>query len=286
MTSLPPNPPGPPPPEVPAELPAEAAEDAAPHAAPNTAPDAAAPERRRPRGRTSLIIASAALLGIVAGLGTGYTVQADRKPTPLPPLSQAELSYPDKPLPEDEYEPIPAKHDRRVKTDGDLRKLLVDKPKGARETVLDRSPDGWVPLSTYAREYTEVRRMFRYTVAQDIRRVAGVEWQSGRQELTTVRLVQFHDLTARSAAEHARSQQNYMSMEDWAASDGRPLKGSGNGLYWIDEAPDRKPGYLPYYSNRAIAWRGDIMMDIEIDSARPVSEKAIRELAERQLERL
>ncbi|MER6602915.1 hypothetical protein ABT305_31475 [Streptomyces parvus] len=53
--------------------------------------------RPRPRGRTTLIIAAAALLGIAVG----YGVQAEREPTP------------------------PAAQDRRVKTDGDLRKLLV-----------------------------------------------------------------------------------------------------------------------------------------------------------------
>lgn len=286
MTSLPPNPPGPPPPEVPAELPAEAAEDAAPHTAPDAAPNAAAPERRRPRGRTSLIIASAALLGIVAGLGTGYTVQADRKPTPLPPLSQAKLSYPDKPLSEDEYEPVPAKHDRRVKTDGDLRKLLVDQPKGAREAEIDRSPDGWVSLAAYAREYESPSSMFGDLVCGNVRRIAGVAWSDGQYRATSIRLVQFRGIEGRTTPDHAERQQAYMSRDEWAASPGHPIKGSGNGMYWIDEAPRRDPGYLPAYVNRAIAWRGDIMMDIQIYDTAPISDKDIRKLAQRQWERL
>ena len=47
----------------------------------------AVPERPRRRGRTTLLIACAALLGAVAGVCTGYVVQADREPTALPPLS-------------------------------------------------------------------------------------------------------------------------------------------------------------------------------------------------------
>src|SRR5262245_24774374 len=44
--------------------------------------------RRRRRGRTLLLIATAAVLGVVAGTVTGYAVQSDRPPTPLRPLAQ------------------------------------------------------------------------------------------------------------------------------------------------------------------------------------------------------
>lgn len=271
--------PPPPPSAPPAAAVADTVADTAPAAS-------AAPARRRPRGRTSLIISAAALLGVVSGVATGYTIQADRKPTPLPPLSQAKLSYPDEYVPEDEWEPVPAKHDRRVSTDGDLRKLLLDKPDGAREPLLDESPEDWVPLTGYAREFQASGHMFGTFAEQDIRRVAGAEWASGEYRLTTIRLVQFHEFTERSAPAHARGQQSYIPKEEHANSKGRALKGSGNGLYWVDEAPKRKPGYLPSYRNRAVAWRGDIMMDISIYDTRPISAEDIRKLAEQQLERL
>ncbi|WP_241027683.1 hypothetical protein [Streptomyces verrucosisporus] len=94
----------------PGRPPAPASAGGTPHgpardAARATGPGTAAPRR----GRTALLLACAALLGTVGGLAGGYTVQADRAPTPLPPLSQAELSYPKKPLPEDEApEPLTA----------------------------------------------------------------------------------------------------------------------------------------------------------------------------------
>lgn len=302
MESVPPKPSeepegAPPPPEdepaaptasAPAPAGGEPSPDAPAEAGPGTAgdeTDAAAPAHR-PRGRTSLIIASAALLGVVAGVATGYTVQADREPTPLPPLSQAKLSYPEKYVPEDEWEPIPAKHDRRVKTDGDLRKLLLDKPKGAREALFGTSPDGWIPLTSYAAEFEASAHMLQEFTEGDIRRVAGTAWDSGQYRMTTVRLVQFHDLVHRSALTHAAGQQLYMPGDQYAASDGRPFGGPDNGLYWVDEAPQEKAGYLPTYRNRAVAWRGDIMLDIFIQDVRPISAKDIRELAERQLERL
>lgn len=252
---------------------------------PPTVPEPAAGEpQRRPRGRTPLIIASAALLGIVAGVATGYTVQAERPPTPLPPLSQAALSYPDEHLPAGKHQPGP--HDRALKTDGDLRKLLIEKPKGARTPLADPSPDGWVPLSTYVREYEHPDAVFRDFASWDIRRVAGADWETGRYREVSIRLVQFHDHLEANARVHAAGQQTYMSGEEYAGANGHPLRGPGDGLYWVDEAPRRTPGYLPAYDNRAIASRGDIMMDIQVYDVRPVDEEDIRELAERQWGRL
>lgn len=44
--------------------------------------------RVRRRGRTALLIATAAVLGLVGGACAGYLIQADREPTKLPSLSQ------------------------------------------------------------------------------------------------------------------------------------------------------------------------------------------------------
>ncbi|MEV8534780.1 hypothetical protein [Streptomyces sp. NPDC051211] len=50
--------------------------------------------RRRRTGRTVALIAAAAVLGVLAGTVTGYAVQLDRAPTPLPPLAQQHLPAP------------------------------------------------------------------------------------------------------------------------------------------------------------------------------------------------
>ncbi|MDT0378575.1 hypothetical protein RM572_07255 [Streptomyces sp. DSM 42041] len=251
-------------------------------------PGADAPEEpapRRPRGRTTLLLAAAALLGVVAGVATGYTVQAERPPTPLPPLSQAQLSYPDKHVPADEWEPVPAKHDRRVRTDGDLRKLLVKKPKGAREFSFLPITDGWVTPADYARGFEQPGSMFDSLLEMNVRRIAATEWEHGDQ-VTSVVLVQFHDQSARSAPGHAWSQGSYMVGDDYAGNGGHPIEGSDDGRYWVYDTPFREPGYLPVYGARALACRGDIVLDIHITDTGPIGSDEIRDIAERQLERL
>lgn len=150
-----------------------------------TEPPAAAdaPVRRRPRGRTTLIIAAAALLGISGGAAVGYGIQAERAPTPLAALSQPGLGYPAKPLSADRAPaPLPVAQDRRVRTDGDLRKLLVDRPKGAKKTITDELglDDGWQPLDQYAETYyDDPHFMFESLSELDLRRVASVAWRQG-----------------------------------------------------------------------------------------------------------
>ncbi|WP_410537935.1 hypothetical protein [Streptomyces sp. KL2] len=287
MSTLPPRPAEPPEPAPEAEA-AQVLPAGPPPPPPADTPPAApvqGPPRRR--GRTALLLACAALLGTVGGLAGGYTVQADRAPTPLPPLSQAELSYPKKPLPEGEGpEPLTAEEDRRVRTDGDLRKLLLDRPKGARESEMTSESDGWLPLSGYAQQFESPSRMFTYLADENLRRIATAAWRPSARRTVSVRLVQFREEKRRSALDHAEKQQSYMPSDSHAGNDGSALKGSGNGRYYTFDRPDRRPGYLPMYRARAIAQRGDVMMDIWIYDTKPIAERDIRSLAERQLERL
>ncbi len=105
--------------------------------------------RPRRRGRTTLLIAVAAVLGVVAGTCTGFLVQANRAPDALPSLSQATLTQA-KGL---TSEPLSAAQDRRVKVDGDLRKLLLKRPSGARDADYTTGEDGWLDLAGYAEMY-------------------------------------------------------------------------------------------------------------------------------------
>ncbi|MFF1500664.1 hypothetical protein ACFVZR_12440 [Streptomyces sp. NPDC058316] len=119
---------------------------------PEAAP-AAAPVAKGPRGRTALLIAAAAVLGIAGGTAVGYDVQAGRAPTPLPALAQPDLAYPAKALPADKApDPLPASQDRQVRTDGDLRKLLADRPAGwSEDKAVPGLRDGWLGVDEYAR---------------------------------------------------------------------------------------------------------------------------------------
>ncbi|MFC9947030.1 hypothetical protein [Streptomyces pratensis] len=253
-----------------------------------TAADApAAPVRPRPRGRTALLIAAAALLGISGGTAVGYGIQAERPPTPLPALSQTELAYPAKALPADEVPaPLPASQDRQVKTDGDLRKLLVDRPAGwSDDKEADWLDDGWMSVGALAREFDDEGGMLEDFLESDIRRVAGAAWTKGADREAVIHLVQYSSGADTAAADLADGQRSYMAGEKYAGNEGDLVKGSGEGRYYV-YGVERKPGYLPFYRARAIMHRGDIMVDIFMYDTRPISKKDIRTLAERQLERL
>ncbi|MFI6061757.1 hypothetical protein [Streptomyces sp. NPDC051286] len=244
-----------------------------------------APVKPRPRGRTALLIAAAAVLGIAGGTAVGYGVQADRAPTPLPALSQRDLAYPAKALPADKVpDPLPVSQDRQLKTDGDLRELLIDRPSGWNDQKQPRLNDGWMGVDTYARDFEHPDKAFEYLIGSDIRRVAAASWTKGRYRTANVRLVQFRSGMRTGAADHAEDQLLYMT-GDGDVVDSDPLKGSGNGRCSVYKAR-LKPGYLPLYRARAVVQRGDIMAEINMFDTRPISKKDIRMLAERQLERL
>lgn len=245
-----------------------------------------APRRPRPRGRTTLLIAAAALLGIAGGTATGYGIQAERPPTPLTALSQPDLAYPAKPLPADKVPgPLPASQDRQVRTDGDLRKLLMAKPAGLREDEDTWLTDGWASLEDYAHDFGDEAYMYEDLVASGFRRLAGASWGRGDREVN-VWLVQFQSSATLGATDHDMGQRLYMGDDEHGAgNEGDAIKGSGDGRYYL-YGVHNEPGYLPLYRARAVAYRGDVMMDINIFDTKPIAKKDIRTLAERQLERL
>ncbi|MGW2281483.1 hypothetical protein [Streptomyces sp. NPDC001770] len=250
----------------------EAAESAE---TPEPAPDAV---RRRPRGRTSLIVLAAAVLGVAIGGAVGYGVQADRDPTPLGVLAQEHLAYPAKPAGK-APDPLPASEDHQVKTDGDLTKLLLDRPKGAKADPYAGS--GWIGLSEYAAEYDSPDYMFGELAGSDIRRIARQSWLASGDRETKIDLLQYRPGSSVGARDHFDGQMSYL-LDD---SEGDPVKGSLDGRAFILPVR-REAGYEPMYEARAIAVRGDIVMDIYMFSPEPISKKTIRSLAERQLERL
>ncbi|MFD7527149.1 hypothetical protein ACFV8E_05915 [Streptomyces sp. NPDC059849] len=249
---------------------------------------AAEPVAKRPRGRTTLLIAAAAVLGIAGGTAVGYDIQVGRAPTALPALSQPDLAYPAKALPPGKApDPLPASQDHRVRTDGDLRKLLVDRPAGwSDDGSAPGTGNGWLRPDVYARSFKEEGSMYEYFLESDVRRIAVAAWKRGQYRTAQIELVQFGSSTFQGAKEHAEGQLGYMpGFEIGAGNSGDAIKGSGNGRYFLYKV-ERKPGYLPSYQARATVYRGDIVADIHLYDTVPISKKDIRTLAERQLERL
>ncbi|MFI8189556.1 hypothetical protein ACIF8T_12275 [Streptomyces sp. NPDC085946] len=238
------------------------------------------PARSRRRGRTAALIGAAAALGLVAGTCAGYLVQAGRAPTKLPSLSQ--------PVPVrvegEPAEPLAAARDRRVKTDGDLRELLLKKPAGARDADYFTGDDGWLDLAGYAAVYDRPDNKFGDLIGDEFRRAAVTGWRVGGTHQVEIRLIQFRQeesLAASGSAENSR----YWA-EQKTDGEGRAVPGTGDGMAYVHSRPDTEPGYLPVYIAEAHAWRGDIAMEIWISDTKPIPQAKITDLAERQMERL
>jgi hypothetical protein len=251
---------------------------------PRTQP-AARPPRRR--GRTTLIIAAAAALGVVGGTAVGYKIQADRSPTPLAALSQAGLAYPAKSLPlGKEPAPLPVEQDNQVKTNGDLRKLLIKKPAGSQEGRTLVIADGWIPPDLYAATtFDDPGAAMEYHEELGMRRIAAVAWNAGGHREVNVALLQFRAGDQMSAEDFARDQQSYALDGGEAGEAGDLVKGSENGRTYLYKVENRA-GFLPLYRAEAVAHRGDVAVDINIFDSKRISKKDIRTLAEQQMERL
>ncbi|MFF4962210.1 hypothetical protein [Streptomyces sp. NPDC001222] len=232
-----------------------------------------APRARR-RGRTALLIATAAVLGVVAGTCIGYLIQADREPTRLPSLSQPTLPQAKGPAPE----PLSAAQDRQVKTDGDLRKFLLTKPRGAKDVDVLKGDDGWLGLAAYAELFTKPGAGFGTLVDEEFRRGAEAGWETGNGSIVEIHLLQYRQEETTGAADRTKAEEGWTQGRHGTKS--WPIPGTGAGMAYVSSEPGTG------YGAEAFAWRGDIAVEIFIDSAEPVSKAQIMDLAQRQLERL
>ncbi|WP_324783554.1 hypothetical protein [Streptomyces sp. H51] len=242
--------------------------------------DPGAPRLRRRGRRTALLIAGAALLGVVAGACAGYLIQADREPTALPSLSQPELARAGGPGPE----PLPASLDRRLKTEGDLRKLLLKKPRGAKDSAWSARSDGWLDAADYAEEFQQPAAEFGKLIGDEFRRAAVTGWRSGYQAVE-IRLVQFRQEENPAAFDSVEDHQFWAENKDDVDSS-RPVPGTGSGMAYSHTRPRTRVGSVSLYVAEAHAVRGDVAMEIWIYDTRPIPKAKILDLAERQMERL
>ncbi|MFE9678554.1 hypothetical protein ACFYO5_31350 [Streptomyces sp. NPDC006259] len=239
------------------------------------ADEAAPAPRPRRRGRTTLLIAAAAVLGVVAGTCTGYLVQAGREPTKLPPLSQPVLAQAKGPGPE----PLSAARDSGLRTDGDLRKLLLKKPKGAKDAAWTDG-DGWQNLPGYANNFKSPDGAFANLVGEEFRRAAVTGWEMDSEYSVEIRLVQFRQEEKLAAADASIDGQYWA--EEEGESDSWVIPGTGDGRAYVYKAVDD----TRLRSASAHAWRGDIAMELWIYSSKPITKKFVMDLAERQMEQL
>ncbi|UQX02218.1 hypothetical protein [Streptomyces sp. RerS4] len=245
-------------------------------------PDPARPSRR---GRTTLLIAGALVLGALAGTVTGYAVQYHREPTPLPPLAQQKLVTPKPLAPDDGTTNKSINANRHHKTDDDLADLLVTAPDGAKV-----EGSGYEFLGFFAAHFFEDPQYAFPDLARNrIRRVASTEWTQGDggRVLVQVRLLQFNDRSG--AEEYLLGQAQYMPEKKYAGNSGVAIPGLPGDLghVWVDSQAREKPGYHPVRGARALARRGDIVLDIGYyDRRGKIAESDVMDLTKRQLERL
>ncbi|MET8023614.1 hypothetical protein [Streptomyces avermitilis] len=243
------------------------------------APEAAPPASRR-RGRTTALIAAAAVLGVVAGTCTGFLIQAGREPTELPSLSQPVLAQAKGEGPE----PLSAARDRRVRTDGDLRKLLLKRPSGARDAAYAPGHDGWVGLAEYAEGFKNPAGAFSGAISDEFRRSAATTWRVGSTYNVQIQLVQYRQEESLAASDSAADLQYWAEKETGTRSWAVP--GTGDGMAYVHTTPATKPGYQPVYSAEAHAWRGDLVMQLWVFDTKPIPKEKIMDLAARQMGRL
>lgn len=252
--------------------------DTAPPSAGATS-DAAPP--RRGRGRTTLLIAAAAASGVLAGTATGYTVQYHRAPTPLPPLAQQKVAAPVPVAPNDATTRRSVNANRWHETEEGLAKKLLEVPGGAKD-----GHAGYASLDSFAADYYDSPDRGFETISRTVRRIATAGWEQNGQDFVEIRLLQFQSQHA--AQRYQEGQSSYQDEEERAGNDGFALPGvpEGYGRGWLYK-PRTKAGYHPVRSARAIARRGDIVVDVEITNNRgDVTRGEITDLAKRQMERL
>ncbi|MBL1081770.1 hypothetical protein JK359_07205 [Streptomyces actinomycinicus] len=231
------------------------------------------------RRRTPLLLAGAAVLGLLSGTCAGYLVQAGREPTALPPLSQPRLAQAGGGAPEH----LSAAQDRKVKFDGDLRRLLLKKPSDAREAPTRSGEDGWISLARVAEGYNDPAGGYAWQLGSEFRRSAAVGWREGGTRTVGIQLLQYRQeevLGARHVAEDG-----YFYAADDGDTDSWAIPGTGDGTAYVHRTPETAYG-MTMYTAEAYAWRGDVAMEIWVTDTGPIRKKTILDLAKRQMERL
>lgn len=236
------------------------------------------PPPPRSRRRTPLLLCTAVLLGAAGGIAGGYTVQAEREPTELPPLAQAKVGIDHNPR-------VSGADAPRNKTAGDLRKLLISAPEGTKSSPLTGQEGEWMAPYVVAAEYEDPGGKLGDSLADGFRRAAGISWLRANQA-THVWITQYRDATYADSRSYLVEELNYEPNYGLTREIAEPIPGSTNGFLFVHTKPSLEPGYLPQYRARAIARRGNVVMEIFVYDTAPISSAYIKGMAKKQLERL
>ncbi|MDH6577451.1 hypothetical protein [Kitasatospora sp. MAP5-34] len=228
---------------------------------------------RRPR--TARLLVAALLLGPLVGGGVGYAIQAGRPRTPLPALRVGAPQYVATVV--DGKGAVDA-GPKPLNIDGDLRKLLISKPADADDMTDGLGADsGWASVGDVALTYTDADVRFREMLFTGFRRDAIASWKKN-DTVYRVELVQYD-------ATHVAEAVNAVSSN--VPADSHPLDGTVDGTYDAPSTPSTySETHEQYYYGKASARRGDVIMRVSIYSPNQVNADELKDIAERQWERL
>lgn len=251
-------------------------------AAPPAQPPATEAPARRKRPHLVLRCLIAVVAGAVIGAGAGYGVQAQRPPTPLPPLAQPQPKQPrlsaGATLP-----PLPASQDEQVAFDTNLAGFLLPLPKGAKDITAEFG--GTMPtfLDYSENAYSGPSGGFNFLNSARVMSISQRSWLQNHVQVWDV-LFRYSDALGTSQASSEVNQDAINA----APEEGEPITTSmtnwGEGS--IAVYPHPHASAHGDYQGFAAASHGDIEMYIVVDSDRPVTTSLMENLGNEQWGRL
>ena len=235
---------------------------------------AAPSEPRKPKRSVSTrkLFAGAVALGVVGGVAGGFTIQAMRKPTPLPPLAVTQPVYPRSPIYDGTRPPaLPASQDDAAIVNGDLTKLLLPTPADAKAGFVDHT---WMSLKAEAETCADPASCFSSNVHDGVVRIADTSWKRSDGFYVEIRIIQhrpgYTDYANRGITDIDAGNHTKIRMPDGIAS---------AGYEYFDENNEN--------DDHAVAVHGDLAVYFWVTSAAQVPDPSIiDDLIKQQMARL
>ncbi|MFE2723346.1 hypothetical protein [Kitasatospora sp. NPDC059327] len=235
-------------------------------------PAAPAPPFRRPgRPRPVLLLVCGLVLGTVLGGAVGYAVQANRPPTPLPPIQVALPSYPAEVV---DPAAVAQAGPKPPAVDGDLRKLLITVPTGGTAWADYPDTPSWITVGELAERSGRSAETFKNLNYKDFRRAVEVDWKKDDLKVR-VTLIQY----AADRAAEAKSRAAGYRLQPFAEDANGGFQVDSEASYWAETTEQ-------YYLGTALAQRGTLVMEIKVFGTRPVNPDVVKDIAKQQWERL
>ncbi len=235
----------------------------------------AEPARRRRRFGAGALFLTAVLAGPVIGAAVGYAIQSFRPPTPLPPLTAPKPTYPAERV---DAAALAAAGPPPLNIDGDLRRLLIDRPAGSTDRT-DGDGDGWLSAADRAETFGDSEDTFVETLGNGFRRAATVRWKSG-DDTYRVMLVQYVPESVVKAI-------TGMGPSGTSGMDVSKFPGNDESVLLVAKQPyTYARSTETYYYGEAIARKGTVLMTVQVYAKNPVDRAQLEDIAKRQWERL